>query len=397
MTRPQAAMTIPVEPLSPGSFGQRGIIPRCGTSFVERLPGMGKRYCTVEYRQLGRSGLRVSEITLGTMNFGNLGKGAPIGSVEVEEARTMVDRALESGVNLIDTADVYSGGRSEEIVGEILEGRRDQVLIATKVRFATGPGPNDAGLSRAHVLRACEASLRRLRTDYIDLYQVHQRDGLTPAEETLDALDTLLHQGKVRYVGCSNYSAWHLMASLGTSDRFGLQRFASQQIYYSLAHREAEYELIPLSVDHGIGVLVYSPLAGGFLSGKYRRDRGAPTGARHASIDWGKEPPIYDENRLYDVIEVLLAVAGEHGRSPAQTAIAYVLGKAAVTSVIVGARSGEQLADNLQASEWQLDAAARARLDEVSSLPLLYPYWHQANSASERLSPGDRTLLGPSR
>jgi aryl-alcohol dehydrogenase-like predicted oxidoreductase len=329
------------------------------------------------------------------MNFGNLGSSAPVGSVELKEARTMVDRALEVGVNLIDTADVYSGGRSEEIVGELLEGRRDQVILATKVRFATGTGPNDAGLSRAHLIRACEASLRRLRTDFIDLYQVHQRDGVTPTEETLEALDTLLHQGKVRYVGCSNYSAWHLMAALGTADRLGLQRYASQQIYYSLLHREAEYELIPLSVDHGVGVLVYSPLAGGFLSGKYRRGREAPAGGRRTT-DWN-EPPIYDENQMYHVIEALVAVAGEHGHSPAQTAIAYLLGKPAVTSVIVGARTQEQLADNLQASEWELDAAARARLDEASPLPLLYPYWHQANAARDRLSPGDETLLGPSR
>ena len=348
----------------------------------------------MQYRQLGRTGLRVSELSLGTMNFGNQGHTAPVGSVELDEARTLLERALESGVNLIDTADAYSGGRSEEIVGELLEGRREDVVLATKVRFATGTGPNDSGLSRAHLISACEASLRRLRTDHIDLYQVHERDGVTPTEETLDALDTLVHQGKVRYVGCSNHSAWHLMAALGTADRLGFQRYASQQIYYSLLNREAEYDLIPLSIDQGVGVLIWGPLAAGLLSGKYRRGRDSPAGARYAG-DW-REPPIYDRERMYDIIEALVEVAAENGHTPAQTAIAYLLGKPAVTSVILGARTLEQLVDNL-AGEWELDAASRARLDEASSLPLIYPYWHQAATASDRLSPGDETLLGQGR
>ncbi len=346
----------------------------------------------MEYRQLGHSGLRVSEITLGTMTFGDAGAGAAIGGVPLSQARALVDQALEAGVNLIDTADIYSSGRSEEIVGEILEGRREDVLIATKARFPMGTGPNDAGLSRQYLLRACEASLRRLRTDYIDLYQVHERDGVTPVEETLDALDTLVHDGKVRYIGCSNQSAWHLMKALGTSERLGLERYVSQQIYYSLLHRDAEYELVPLSVDERVGILVWSPLAGGLLSGKYGRDRTAPAGSRHTT-EW-REPPIYDEAKMYDIIEALVEVAGEHGHSPAQTALAYLLGKPAVTSVVVGARSGEQLADNLEATSWSLDEGARQRLDEVSALPLLYPYWHQRNTARDRLSPGDLTLLG---
>jgi aryl-alcohol dehydrogenase-like predicted oxidoreductase len=326
------------------------------------------------------------------MTFGDAGAGAAIGGVPLSQARGLVDQALEAGVNMIDTADIYSHGRSEEIVGEILEGRREDVLIATKARFPMGTGPNDAGLSRQYLLRACEASLRRLRTDYIDLYQVHERDGITPVEETLDALDTLVHDGKVRYIGCSNQSAWHLMKALGTSERLGFERYISQQIYYSLLHRDAEYELVPLSVDERVGILVWSPLAGGLLSGKYGRDRTAPAGSRHSS-DW-KEPPIYDQDRMYDIVETLVEVARAHGHSPAQTALAYLLGKPAVTSLIVGARSVEQLADNLEATSWSLDEGARQRLDEVSALPLLYPYWHQRNTARDRLSPGDLTLLG---
>ncbi len=346
----------------------------------------------MEYRQLGHSGLRVSAIALGTMTFGDAGTGAAIGGVDITQARALVDQALEAGVNLIDTADIYSRGRSEEIVGEILEGRRDDVLIATKARFPMGTGPNDAGLSRQYLLRACEASLRRLRTDHIDLYQVHERDGITPVEETLDALDTLVHDGKVRYIGCSNHSAWHLMKALGTSERLGLERYISQQIYYSLLHREAEYELVPLAVDEQVGILVWSPLAGGLLSGKYGRDRTAPAGARHTT-EW-REPPIYDQDRMYDIIDALVEVAGEHGHSPAQTALAYLLAKPAVSSVVVGARSGQQLADNLEATSWSLDEGARQRLDEVSAVPLLYPYWHQLNTSRDRLSPGDLTLLG---
>ena len=346
----------------------------------------------MEYRQLGRSGLRVSALTLGTMTFGDAGPSAPVGGVAIGAARALIDQALEAGVNLIDTADAYAAGRSEEIVGEVLEGRREDVLIATKARFPMGNGPNDAGLSRHYLIRACEASLRRLRTDYIDLYQVHERDGVTPVEETLDALDTLVHDGKVRYIGCSNHSAWHLMKALGTSERLGLARYVSQQIYYSLLHRDAEYELVPLSVDEQVGILVWSPLAGGLLSGKYRRDRTAPAGARHTT-DWN-EPPIYDEDKMYAIIETLVEVAREHGHSPAQTALAYLLAKPAVTSLVVGARSGEQLADNLDSATWSLDEGARQRLDEVSAVPLIYPYWHQRNTSSDRLSPGDLTLLG---
>ena len=227
----------------------------------------------MEYRALGRSGLRVSALSMGTMTFGGTGNFANVGTTGVDEARRQVDRCLDAGVNLIDTADVYSGGASEEIVGEVLAGRRDDVLVATKVRFADGPGPNDAGLSRHHIIAGCEASLRRLRTDHIDLYQLHEWDGQTPLEETFEALDLLVRAGKVRYVGVSNFAGWQLMKALGTAERSGLPRPVSQQIYYSLQARDAEYELIPAAVDQGLGVLVWSPLAGGLLSGKYRRGR----------------------------------------------------------------------------------------------------------------------------
>jgi aryl-alcohol dehydrogenase-like predicted oxidoreductase len=256
-----------------------------------------------------------------------------------------------------------------------------------------GEGPNDAGLSRHHVITGCEASLRRLRTDHIDLYQVHEWDGQTPLEETLEALDQLVSSGKVRYVGASNYTAWQLMKALGVAERTGLPRFVSQQIYYSLQAREAEYELIPLAVDQGLGVLVWSPLAGGLLSGKYRRDHEAPAGSRQLT-DWG-EPPVYDQEGLYDIIEALVGIGAEHGVSAAQVALAYTLGKPAVTSLVIGARTSEQLADNLAAASLTLADSERELLDKISSPPLIYPYWHQARTASDRLSPADLTLLAP--
>jgi aryl-alcohol dehydrogenase-like predicted oxidoreductase len=347
----------------------------------------------MEYRTLGGSGLRVSVLTMGTMTFGGRGDFADVGSTGADEARRQVDMCLDAGINLIDTADVYSGGLSEEILGGVLDGRRDRVLLATKVRMPMGEGPNDAGLSRHHVITGCEASLRRLRTDHIDLYQVHEWDGQTPLEETLEALDLLVSSGKVRYVGASNYTAWQLMKALGVAERAGLPRFVSQQIYYSLQAREAEYELIPLAVDQGLGVLVWSPLAGGLLSGKYRRNREAPAGSRQLT-DWG-EPPVYDQDGLYDIIEVLVGIGAEHGVSAAQVALAYTLGKPAVTSLVIGARTSEQLADNLAAASLTLTESERAQLDKVSAPPLIYPYWHQAQTASDRLSPADLTLLGP--
>jgi aryl-alcohol dehydrogenase-like predicted oxidoreductase len=347
----------------------------------------------VEYRTLGRSGLRISVLTMGTMTFGGKGPFADVGSTDVDDARHQVDQCLDAGINLIDTADVYSEGVSEEIVGEVLRGRRDEVLLATKVRMPMGPGPNDAGLSRHHVITGCEASLRRLKTDHIDLYQVHEWDGQTPLEETLEALDLLVQQGKVRYVGASNYAGWQLMKSLGTADRLGLPRFASEQIYYSLQSRDAEYELIPAAIDQGLGVLVWSPLAGGLLSGKYRRDVAAPAGSRQLT-DWN-EPPVYDQDKLYDTVDTLIEIGSAHGVSAARVALAWLLGRPGVTSLIVGARTSEQLADNLAAADLTLTADERERLDRVSAPVLRYPHWHQAKTARDRLSPADLALLGP--
>jgi aryl-alcohol dehydrogenase-like predicted oxidoreductase len=347
----------------------------------------------MEYRQLGRSGLRVSTITLGTMGYGGTGWAKAVGSLDVAAAREQIAMARDVGVNLIDTADVYSNGLSEEIVGKALGSDRDEILLATKVRMPMGDGPNDAGLSRHHIIRGAEASLRRLGTDWIDLYQVHEWDGQTPLEETLAALDSLVKSGKVRYVGASNYAGWQLMKALGVADRLGLTRFVSQQIYYSLQARDAESELVPVSIDQGLGILVWSPIAGGLLSGKYRRDREAPTGSRHLG-DWD-EPPVHDEPKLYDTIDVLVGIGEAHGVSAARVALAYLLAKPAVTSLIVGARTEEQLADNLAAAEMTLTDDEIARLDDVSAQPLRYPHWHQAKTSADRLGPADLSLLGP--
>jgi aryl-alcohol dehydrogenase-like predicted oxidoreductase len=344
----------------------------------------------MEYRQLGRSGLRVSTITLGTMGFGGTGWATPVGQIDVDGARRQIGLARDAGVNLFDTADIYSNGLSEEILGKALGADRDQVLVATKVRLPMGDGPNDAGLSRHHIIRSAEASLRRLGTDYIDLYQVHEWDGQTPLEETLQALDDLMRSGKVRYIGCSNYAAWHLMKALWTADRNGLTPFVSLQSYYSLQARDIEHELVPLAVDQGLGILVWSPIAGGLLSGKYRRGVQPPPGSRHLT-EWS-EPPVYDQDKLYDTVEVLVAIGEQLGVSAAQVALAYTLAKPAVTSVIVGARTEQQLADNLAAADLKLAAADIERLDEVSAQPLPYPFWHHLN-AQDRLSPADLTLL----
>ncbi|MGO8885525.1 MAG: aldo/keto reductase [Streptosporangiaceae bacterium] len=346
----------------------------------------------MEYRELGSSGLRVSALTMGTMTFGGRGNFADVGATGADEARRQVDQCLDAGVNLFDTADVYSGGLAEEILGQALKGRRDDVLVATKVRMPMGDGPNDAGLSRHHVVTGCEASLRRLGTDHIDLYQLHEWDGRTPLEETVAALGYLVSSGKVRYVGLSNYAGWQLMKALGAGGQLGL-RFVSQQIYYSLQARDAEYELIPAAVDQGLGVLVWSPLAGGLMSGKYRRGQQPPAGSRGLT-EWN-EPPVRDADALYDTIDVLVDVAAEHGVSAAQVALAYLLGRPAVTSLVVGAKTAEQLADNLAAADLVLTGVQRDRLDKVSAPPLIYPYWHQAKTARDRLSPADLTLLGP--
>ena len=347
----------------------------------------------MDYRLLGRSGLKVSALTLGTMTFGGKGFFAKAGDTDLAGARRQVDRCIEAGVNMFDTADIYSSGVSEEILGQAVGTRRHEALIATKARFPMGQGPNDRGSSRHHLVRACEASLARLKTDYIDLYQLHEWDGQTPLEETLEALDQLQRSGKVRYVGVSNFSGWHLMKALGLADQRHCVRPVAQQIHYTLQAREAEYELLPISIDQGVGVLVWSPLAGGLLSGKYRRGRPQPEGTRQAA-QWN-EPPVRDSEALYDIVEVLVSVAQAHAVSASQVALAWLLTRPGIASVIIGARTDEQLADNLGAADLQLSAEELERLERVSRPPLLYPYWHQQATASDRLSAADLALIGP--
>jgi aryl-alcohol dehydrogenase-like predicted oxidoreductase len=347
----------------------------------------------MEYRQLGRSGLRVSALTLGTMTFGGRGGFRAVGATDVDGARRQLHMCLDAGVNLIDTADVYSGGLAEEITGEVIKGRRDKLLLSTKVRMTMGDGPNDAGLSRHHIVSGCEASLRRLGTDHIDLYHVHEWDGQTRLEETLSALDSLVKAGKVRYLAASNYAGWQLMKALAVADSRGLERFAAQQVYYSLEARDAEYELIPLAVDQGLGILVWSPLAGGLLSGKYRRDVAPDGETRQLSGEWN-EPPVRDTGKLYDTIDVLVGIADSRGASPAQVALAWLLGRPAVTSLVIGARTDDQLRDNLGAADLTLTGEERDALDKVSAPELVYPHWHQLATARDRLSAADLALLG---
>lgn len=339
----------------------------------------------MQYRTLGRSGLKVSVLTMGTMTFGGAGNFAKTGKTDLAEARRQIDLCLDAGVNVIDTANVYSAGLSEEIIGEALGGKRkNDVLIVSKARMRIGDGPNDEGLSRYHLIRECERSLKRLKTDVIDIYLLHQWDGLTPLEETMAALDTLVQQGKVRYVGCSNFSGWHVMKALGISERKGLPRFITQQIHYTLEAREAEYELLPISLDQGLGVMVWSPLAGGLLSGKYGRDKAS---ARQLA-GWN-EPPIRDEDRLWTIVDTLREIGRERGVSAAQVALAWLLGRPAVATLVVGGRNEEQFRDNIAAASLVLTEEENQRLDEVSRPPLLYPYWHQRWIVRSRLGPAD--------
>ncbi len=344
----------------------------------------------MEYRILGRSGLKVSVLTMGTFTFGDTGPFAMVGQQGVAEARRLVDLCIDAGVNLFDTANMYSTGLAEEILGEVLDGRRDDVLITSKARMRTGTGPNDEGVSRHHLIRECERSLKRLRTDHIDIYYMHEWDGLTPVEEKLAALDTLVQQGKVRYIGCSNYSGWHIMKSLAVSDRDRRPRFVTQQIHYTLEAREAEYELLPISVDQGLGVLVWSPLAAGLLSGKHRRGAATPEGSRQFA-GW-TEPPIRDVEKLWDIVDVLVSIGDARGVSAAQVALAWLLTRPAISSLVFGGRTEAQFCDNFAAVSLKLTPEEIARLTEVSTIPLIYPYWHQRNFATDRFSPADLAL-----
>jgi aryl-alcohol dehydrogenase-like predicted oxidoreductase len=323
----------------------------------------------MDYRRLG--GLEIPVLSLGTVTFGK--SGDQWGTTGLSEATRLVDVALEAGLNCFDTADIYSGGTSEEILGAALAGRRARAIVSTKFGFPMGDGPNDRGASRLHLVRAVEASLRRLRTDYIDIYYLHGFDARTPVEETLRALDDLVHAGKVRYIGASNFSGWHLMKALAVAERLGCARYVVHQIYYSLMGRDAEHELLPLHADEGIATVAWSPLATGALTGKVRRGRPAPRESRVATIRFVP----YDDERLFRVVDELEQVAQAVGRTIAQVALNWLLGRATVASLVVSVRDERQLVENLGAVGWTLDAELARRLDAVSATALPYPYWHQ--------------------
>lgn len=330
----------------------------------------------MEYRQLGRSGLKVPVLSFGTGTFGGGNEFFKAwGASDVAEATRLVDVCLEAGVNLFDTADVYSDGLSETILGKAIAGRREDVLISTKATFRMGPGPNDLGSSRYHLIRACEASLRRLGTDYIDIYHVHGFDALTPIEEVLGTLNNLVVSGKVRYIACSNFSGWHLMKSLGVADRFGWTGYAAHQVYYSLIGREYEWELMPLGVDQGVGALVWSPLGWGRLTGKIRRGQAVPAVSRlHKTSEQG--PQVSDEC-LFKAVDALDEVAKETGKTVPQVALNWLLQRPTISSVIIGARDEEQLRQNLGAAGWSLTSEQVTKLDRATDVSPIYPYWHQ--------------------
>jgi aryl-alcohol dehydrogenase-like predicted oxidoreductase len=334
----------------------------------------------MEFRQLGHSGLKVPVLSFGTGTFGGRGEFfSAWGNSDVAEATRLVDICLQAGLNFFDTADVYSQGASEEILGKAIAGRRSSVLISTKATFRMGEGPNDLGSSRHHLIQACEASLRRLQTDYIDVYHLHGFDQLTPVEETLKTLDTLVQSGKVRYIACSNFSGWHLMKSLAISQQYGWSRYVAHQAYYSLVGREYEWELMPLAVDQNIGTIVWSPLGWGRLTGKIGRNRPLPKVSRlHKTAEQG--PPVADEY-LYQVVDALEEVARETGKTVPQVALNWLLQRPTVANIIIGARNEEQLRQNLGAVGWNLTATQMERLNRASAVAPTYPYWHQKQFA----------------
>ena len=330
----------------------------------------------MEFRQLGNSGLKVPVLSFGTGTFGGSNEFFKAwGSTDVAEAKRLVDICMDAGVNLFDTADVYSNGLSETILGKAIAGKRDQVLLSTKATFKMGDGPNDVGSSRYHLVQACEASLKRLGTDHIDIYHLHGFDALTPVEEVLSTLDNLVTSGKVRYIACSNFSGWHLMKSLSASDRYGWTRYVAHQVYYSLVGREYEWELMPLGADQGVGALVWSPLGWGRLTGKVHRGHSLPKQSRlHKTADLG--PQVEDEY-LYKVVDALDAIAKETGKTVPQIALNWLLQRPTISSVIMGARNEEQLRQNLGAAGWNLSPEQIAKLDAASDVQPIYPYWHQ--------------------
>jgi aryl-alcohol dehydrogenase-like predicted oxidoreductase len=336
----------------------------------------------MEHRQLGASGFKVPALSLGTGTFGGGNDFfAAWGSTDADGARNLVDICLEAGLNFFDSADVYSNGLAEQVLGKAIAGRRDQLLISTKATFRAGPGPNDVGSSRAHLRASVEGSLKRLGTDYIDLFQLHGFDALTPVEETLSTLDQLVREGKIRYLGVSNFSGWHLMKSLSASERLGLQRYVAHQAYYSLVGRDYEWELMPLGIDQGVSAVVWSPLGWGRLTGKIRRGATIPAQSRlHTTADMG--PPV-DDDYLYKVVDALTGVGEELGKTVPQVALNWLLQRPTVASVIVGARDEKQLRENLGAVGWNLSPEQVKRLDDASAVTLPYPYWHQ-NGFRER-------------
>ena len=334
----------------------------------------------MEFRQLGHSGLKVPVLSFGTGTFGGKGEFfAAWGSTDVAEAKRLIDICVDADLNFFDTADVYSRGASEEILGKAIAGRRSSVLISTKATFRMGEGPNDLGSSRYHLIQACEASLRRLGTDYIDVYTLHGFDQLSPVEETLRTLDNLVQSGKVRYIACSNFSGWHLMKSLAVSDKYGWTRYIAHQAYYSLVGREYEWELMPLAFDQGVGTIVWSPLGWGRLTGKVRRNQPLPKSSRlHVTAESG--PPVDDEY-LYQVVDALDEIAAETGKTVPQIALNWLLQRPTVANVIVGARNEEQLRQNLGAVGWNLTPKQMERLNQASLRVPIYPYWHQKQFA----------------
>jgi aryl-alcohol dehydrogenase-like predicted oxidoreductase len=340
----------------------------------------------VEFRLLGGSGFKVPVLSLGTGTFGG---GTDFfrawGETDVKQATRLVDICLEAGLNMFDSADVYSKGLAEEILGKAIAGRRDQVIISTKATFRLGEGPNDVGSSRYHLLRSCEAALRRLGTDYIDLFQLHGFDALTPIEEVLQTLDDLVRSGKVRYIGCSNFSGWHLMKSLAICEKYGLPRYVAHQAYYSLVGRDYEWELMPLALDQKVGCVVWSPLGWGRLTGKIRRGQPLPSVSRLHKI--AEDGPQVPDDYLYNVVDALDAIAKETGKTVPQIALNWLLQRPSVANVIVGARNEEQLRQNLGAVGWSLTPAQVAKLDAASARTPAYPYWHQHGFAERNPPP----------